>query len=482
MQYQAVIGLEVHVQIGTRTKMFCGCRNGFGDPPNVNVCPVCLGYPGSLPVINGEAVRKTVLAGLMCGCQIAATSKWDRKNYFYPDMPKNYQISQYDLPLCGGGGVPIGGQGFSGAELPERTIRLTRIHLEEDVAKSTHVGKFSAVDYNRAGTPLMEIVSEPDMHTPDQAYAYLTALRQILQYAEIGDCDMEKGQLRCDVNISVRPLGETRLGTKIEIKNLNSTRAIHRAIAYEIERQSETLDEGGRLRQETRRWDDEGGFTTVMRSKEDAHDYRYFPDPDLLPVTLDQARLAAWQAELPEHPLARRQRFARDFGITDYDAAVLTQERALADYFETAAGGVKSAKLVANWMQTELLAVLGKGNLGIADSPLAAARLGELVGLIEAGTISGKIAKTVFAEMLESGQSAAEVVRAKGLQQVSDSGELERLVDAAIAANPKPVADYQAGNDKAIQSLVGQVMKASRGQANPQRVVQLLKDKLASPA
>ncbi len=355
MEYEAVIGLEVHVQIRTRSKMFCACANQFGGEPNSRICPVCLGYPGVMPVMNREAIRKTVVAGLMCGCGIADYSKFDRKSYYYPDMPKNYQISQYDLPLCSGGRIAIGGVGFSGEPLPEREIGLTRIHLEEDVAKSMHEGRHSVIDFNRAGVPLLEIVSEPDMHTPDQAYAYLTGLKQIMQYAEIGDCDMEKGQMRCDVNVSLRLRGETRLGTKIEIKNLNSFRAVHRSLEYEIERQAEALDSGQALHQETRRWDDAGGRTTLMRSKEQAHDYRYFPEPDLMPLQLD----AQWKQEiadaLPEAPADRRRRFAGDYRITEYDAAVLTQERGLADFYESAAAGGGNPKLIANWTITELL-------------------------------------------------------------------------------------------------------------------------------
>ncbi|MDT8390400.1 MAG: Asp-tRNA(Asn)/Glu-tRNA(Gln) amidotransferase subunit GatB [Lentisphaeria bacterium] len=475
MKYEAVIGLEVHVQVRTRTKVFCGCSNGAGDEPNTNVCPVCLGYPGSLPVMNAEAIRKTIIAGMTCGCAIARYSKWDRKNYYYPDMPKNYQISQYDLPICEGGEIPIEGKGFSGKPLTPRNIKLTRIHLEEDVAKSTHLGKYSGIDYNRAGTPLMEIVSEPDMHTADEAYAYLTALKQAMQFAGISDCDMEKGQLRCDVNISVRPAGETKLGTKIELKNLNSFRAIHRSIDYEIDRQIDACEAGEPLYQETRRWDDDAGMTTVMRSKENAHDYRYFPDPDLMPVTVTDDQLDTIRADLPECPWSRRDRFVEQFGITPYDADVLTADKALADYFEAAAQGVKNAKTVANWIQTELLAVLGKEGKPITESPVSAGHLADLVALIEADTISGKIAKQVFAEMLISDKSPKEIVKEKGMEQVTDTGAIEGMVAAVIANNPKPVADYQAGNAKAIQSLVGQVMKASRGKANPQMVVQLLK-------
>ncbi|MCK5802057.1 MAG: Asp-tRNA(Asn)/Glu-tRNA(Gln) amidotransferase subunit GatB [Lentisphaeria bacterium] len=478
MKYEAVIGLEVHTQVRTQTKIFCGCRNEYGAGPNTNVCPICLGYPGVLPVMNREAVRQTIVAGLACGCEIASYCKWDRKNYYYPDMPKNYQISQFDLPICLGGEVPITGKGFSGEPMRERNIALTRIHLEEDVAKSTHLGRSSGVDFNRAGIPLMEIVSEPDMRTPDEAYAYLNALKQILEYADISDCDMEKGQMRCDVNVSVRPVGQTKLGTKIEIKNLNSFRTAHRALEYEIERQIDVLEEGGSMRQETRRWDDEEEATSVMRTKENAQDYRYFPDPDLMPVEVSAEWLEEVRSSLVETPHARRARFVEQYGITDYDADVLTHEKATGDYFEQAAQGRKKPKAVANWIQTELLGALSKRGIHISDSPVSPQALGELMDLIEAGTVSGKIAKDVFAEMLDTGTSAAAIVKEKGLEQVSDTGAIEGMVDDAIAGNEKAVQEYKDGNGKAIQFLVGHVMKASRGKANPKMVVELLKSRL----
>ncbi|MFH1615288.1 MAG: Asp-tRNA(Asn)/Glu-tRNA(Gln) amidotransferase subunit GatB [Planctomycetota bacterium] len=478
MKYRAVIGLEVHVQLRTRTKLFCACPNEYGAKTNTNTCPVCLGYPGTLPVMNREAVRKTIIAGLMCGCNIARYSKWDRKNYYYPDMPKNYQISQYDLPLCSGGTVSIFGKGLSGATLEDKTIGLTRIHLEEDVAKSNHLGRFSSVDFNRAGVPLMEIVSEPDMHSPDEAYAYLTALKQIMQYANVSDCDMEKGQMRCDVNISVNPIGQVKLGTKIEIKNLNSFRAVHRALEYEISRQIDVLEQGESLRQETRRWNDQSALTTVMRSKEHAHDYRYFPDPDLMPVVVSEDWLAKIRQELVETPLARRERFATDYSLTAYDAYVLTLDKPTADYFEAAVKGRKRPKIVANWVQTELLGALAKAGIGIEESPVKAEALGELVGLIENKTISGKIAKEIFAEMFETGKSPKAIVEKRGLQQVTDTEAIEGIVREVLADNPKAVSEYKDGNKNAIQFLVGQTMKASRGKANPQIVVQILKDML----
>ena len=478
MDYEVVIGLEVHIQLRTATKMFCACPNGFGAPPNTLVCPVCLGYPGVLPTINREAVRKTVAAGLMCGCDIAAKSKFDRKNYFYPDMPKNYQISQYDLPLCAGGAVPISGTGFSGSPLEHRTVSLTRIHLEEDVAKSTHSGTHSAIDFNRAGVPLMEVVSEPDMRTPDEAYAYLTSLRRIMQYADISDCDMEKGQLRCDVNVSVRPTGTVALGAKVEIKNLNSLRAIHRSLEYETERQIDALEMGDTIRQETRRWDDETGMTAVMRTKEEAHDYRYFPEPDLMPMEHSAEWIAELGAALPEAPDRRRRRFVEECGITPYDADVLTQEKPLADYYEEAAKQSPNPKGVANWILTELRAALSDRGCSVLESPVSASALADLVGLIEDNTISGKIAKEVFADMLQTGEAPRAIVKAKGLEQVTDQGAIEQLAQKAIDENPQAVDEFRSGKERALQFLVGQVMRFSRGKANPQAAVAVLRRKL----
>ncbi len=478
MEYEAVIGLEVHIEIGTRTKMFCGCPNQFGQPPNTLVCPVCLGYPGVLPVPNREAVNKTIVAGLMCNCRIAAYSKFDRKNYFYPDMPKNYQISQYDLPICTGGEIPISGRGLSGSELPQRGIRLTRIHLEEDVAKSVHLGEVSGIDFNRAGVPLMEIVSEPDMHTADEAYAYLTALKQVMQYAEISDCDMEKGQLRCDVNVSVRPRGSTDLGEKIEVKNLNSFRAVHRALEYEIDRQMEALDYGDRLQQETRRWDDGNGRTVVMRTKESAHDYRYFPEPDLMPLEIGRDWVDALRARLPEAPWVRRARFIEAYGLTPYAAQVMTLQKGLADYFEAAAHGCSNPRSAANWIQTELLGALSEAGTAVGDSPVSPKALAELVALIDGGTISGKIAKDVFAEMFRTGESPQQIVQSRGLEQVTDTEAIEALVNRVISENPGPVDEYRGGKGKALQFLVGQVMRHSRGKANPRMVVAALRSRL----
>lgn len=477
--YETVIGLEVHVQVRTQSKMFCSCPNRFDNEPNTAVCPVCMGYPGVMPVPNAEAIRKTVIAGLMCSCDIAKYSKFDRKSYFYPDMPKNYQISQYDLPFCANGVIKVGGKGFSGAEMADKAIGLTRIHLEEDVAKSTHFAGSSGIDYNRAGKPLMEIVSEPDMRSADEAYAYLTSLKQIMQYAAISNCDMEKGELRCDVNISIRPEGQKEFGTKVEIKNLNSFRAIHRSIDYEIARQKDVIESGGEIYQETRGWNDDQGETYLMRRKESAHDYRYFPEPDLMPVVFSDQDIEDIKAKLPELPEAKRDRFVNDFELTPYDAYVLTLEKSVADYFDEGAKATKSPKLLANWIISELLRELSSANISIDECVVKPADLAAMIELINDGTISGKIAKTVFAEMFQTGKAPKAIVEEKGLVQVSDTGAIEGFVDQAITDNPTQVQQFKEGNDKVLQYFVGQVMKLSKGKANPQMVVGMLKEKLA---
>ena len=478
MKYEPVIGLEVHVQLRTASKMFCSCANAFGAEPNTNVCPVCMGYPGVLPVPNREAIRATVKAGLLTGCSIAKFSKFDRKNYFYPDMPKNYQISQYDLPFCTKGALHLSGTGFSGAPLPEKAIGITRIHLEEDVAKLTHFHRESGVDYNRAGVPLMEIVSEPDLRSADEAYAYLTQLKEIMRYGEISDCDMEKGQMRCDVNISLRPVGQREFGTKIELKNLNSFRAVHRAIDYEIARQAELLDQGVTLKQETRGWNDDRGESYLMRTKESAHDYRYFPEPDLMPVTFTDAEIEAIRASLPELPEAKRRRFIDAYGLTAYDAEVLTGDKELAAYFDAAAKLVKNPKNAANWIISGLLALTGEAGVGVNDCKVTPEKLAGLVNAIDSGKISGKIAKDVFPEMFATGKTADAVIAEKGLAQVSDSSAIAGAVAEVLAANSKQVAEYKAGNAKILQFFVGQVMKATKGRANPGMVVAELKKQL----
>ena len=490
MRYLTTIGLEVHVQLKTKSKMFCGCAVAYGVPPNTLTCPVCLGLPGALPVMNRQAIQLTILTGLMVGCRIAETCKFDRKNYFYPDMPKNYQISQYDMPLCLGGGVVLHDLAYpkdaqKSILTPDKVIGLTRIHLEEDVAKSFHLETATGIDFDRAGTPLMEIVSEPDIETPEEAFAYLTALRQTLLYGNVSDADMEKGQMRCDCNVSVRPEGQMEFGTKIEIKNMNSVSGVRRALAYEIQRQAAELDAGRTLQQETRGWDDATGQTFLMRVKETSADYRYFPDPDLLPVhTQDLLREA--HALLPELPAAKRQRYVADYGLTTYDASVLADDPALGNYFEEAARVAASAspavtpKPVANWILNDLTAALSAEAKAVVDSPVAPAALVGLVGVIESGKISGKQGKEVFSEMFATGKAALAIVKEKGLEQVSDTGVLEKFCDEVIAANAKVVADVKGGNAGAINFLKGQVMKLSKGTANPAIVGQILERKLGA--
>ncbi len=479
MAYEAVIGLEVHAELLTQSKVFCGCSAQFGAPPNQNTCPVCLGMPGALPVLNRRAVEFALRAGLAARCTIANSSRWARKNYFYPDLPKGYQISQYERPLCVGGEIAIE------TETGRKTVRLTRIHMEEDTGKNIHDahGDASLVDFNRCGVPLLEIVSEPELRSPQEAGAYLRKLRALLQYLEICDGNMEEGSFRCDANVSIRPPGATAFGTKVEIKNMNSFRNVERAIDYELKRQAQVLGEGGRLVQETRLWDPDRELTRPMRSKEFAHDYRYFPEPDLLPLLVSDEWIAAVRRTLPELPDARRERFAREYGLPAYDADVLTMRKDLADYYEAAVRCHRNPKALSNWVMGDILRIIRERKLDnalvIHDWPVTPERLAAMVELIDTGEISGKIAKAVFEEMVNTGKTPLQIVDEQGLKQISDEGLIVAAVEQVVAANADKVAEYRRGKDKLFGFFVGQVMKATQGKANPQKLNDLLRAKLS---
>ncbi|MFL2909755.1 MAG: Asp-tRNA(Asn)/Glu-tRNA(Gln) amidotransferase subunit GatB [Limisphaerales bacterium] len=468
MEYESVIGLETHCQLKTKSKMFCGCANEFGAAPNTNVCPICLGMPGVLPVPNELALQLTVLTGYLLNCEIPKFAKFDRKNYFYPDVCKDYQITQFDFPSTTTGYVD-----FESESKIER-VRITRAHLEEDVGKNNHYEQHSGVDFNRAGVPLLEIVSEPDISSADMAYDYLNALKDILIYGGISDCDMEKGMVRCDVNISVRPKGATELGTKVEIKNMNTFSGVRRAINYEVKRQIETLESGGILMQETRRWDDDTGITETMRSKEHAHDYRYFPEPDLMPLKPSEEWLKEIQTHIVELPLARKNRFIKDYNIPAQDAEVFVGNVPLGGFFEKAVDGSNNAKSVANWVINNLQALLANSELSIDQLKFGPEAVRELVEIIDSGAISNKGGQEVFTELFDAGGNPKDIVDSKGLAQVNDSGELNKWCMNAIESNPGPADDVRNGKENAINFLKGQVMKASRGKANPQIVGETL--------
>lgn len=476
-EYEVVIGLEVHVELKTATKIFCACSTAFGAEPNTQVCPVCSGFPGALPVLNVQAVAYAIRTGLALNCAIAETCKFDRKNYFYPDLPNAYQISQYDQPICGKGFLDIDVEG------EHKRIGITRAHLEEDAGKLVHQGSItttstSLVNLNRCGVPLLEIVSEPDMRSAAEARAYMEKLRSILLFAGVSDCKMEEGSLRCDANVSVRPQGESKLGTRVEIKNLNSFRALEKAIEYEASRQIDALEDGEKLVQETRTWDEEKQVTRAMRSKEEAEDYRYFPDPDLPPLRIDPSWINDIAASMPELPDQAQERLMENYGLSDYDAAWLTLTPQTLEFFDQAMQFYHDAKTISNWMMGELSRLLNQNNLELQDSLLRPKHLTDMLQMIDKGTISGKMAKVVFEEMFSTGKSPEEIVKEKGMAQISDQDTLQKVIDEAVAANAKVVEDYKNGKEKAFGFLIGQIMKATRGQANPTLVNELLKERL----
>jgi aspartyl-tRNA(Asn)/glutamyl-tRNA(Gln) amidotransferase subunit B len=474
VKYEAVIGLEVHAQMLTETKVFCGCSTKFGSGPNTQTCEICIGMPGVLPVLNKKALEFAIRTGLATNCTISSYSRFARKNYFYPDLPKGYQISQYEHPICELGFIDVVVDGET------RRIGITRIHMEEDAGKNIHEGggNYSFVDLNRAGVPLMEIVSEPDIRSPKEASEYMKKLRAILRYLGVCDGNMEEGSLRCDANVSVRPVGQKEFGTRAEVKNINSFRFVEKAVEYEIKRQIKVVEEGGKIVQETRLWDSARGITESMRSKEEAHDYRYFPEPDLVPIIAERKWIDEIRAGLPELPDARKGRFVSEYGIPEYDADLLTAEKTVAAWFEDAVKAGGQAKAVSNWMMGDLMRLLNEENTSLEECPMKPAQLAEMLKLVEKGTISGKIAKTVFEEMYRTGKDAGEIVKEKGLVQISDESEIEKAVDEVIAGHPQEAGRFRSGDEKLLGFFVGQVMKTTKGKANPKMLNELLKKKL----
>lgn len=472
MNYETVIGLEVHAELKTKTKIYCGCKNEFGGEPNTHICPVCTGMPGTLPVLNKAVVDFAIKAGLAMNCTITKYGKQDRKNYFYPDLPKAYQISQFDLPLCQNGYVDIMVDG------KEKRIGITRIHIEEDAGKLIHdeYGNTTVVDYNRCGVPLIEIVSEPDLRSPEEAKIFLETLKSILEYTEVSDCKMQEGSLRCDVNLSLRPIGTEEFGTRCEMKNVNSFSAAFRAMQFEKKRQAEILDNGGIIEQETRRWDDVHGVSIVMRTKEDAHDYRYFPEPDLLPIEISDEWIDSIKETIPELPEARRARYVGEYGLPEYDSFILTSSKSMADYFDSCVALGKNPKTVSNWLMGDVLKLLNEKEL--SEIPFEPKRLSALIELIEKATISNQAAKKVLAQMFEEDAEPMALVEKLGLSQVSDEGELMKIVEEVLSQNPQSVADFKAGKGKAVGYLMGQTMKASKGKANPQIISKLIAEAL----
>ena len=476
-QYESVIGLEVHVEMKTNSKMFCACSAEFGAEPNTNVCPVCLGLPGALPVLNKKAVDFAIQTAIALQCRVAPSSQFARKNYFYPDLAKGYQISQYDLPLAKNGLLSIA------TDEEDHDIRINRVHLEEDAGKLIHIGTistspYSMVDYNRSGVPLMEIVSEPDIRTAEQARAYLEKLKAVLQFIGVSDCKMEEGSLRCDANISIRKIGSSEFGTKAEIKNLNSFRSVAKSIEYEADRQYELLEKGTALEQETRTWDETKEVTMTLRSKEEAHDYRYFPDPDLVAIEVDESWIKGLESKLPELPAARQKRFMEKYGLGRYDAKMLTAHPQTGVFFDEVMKQYSNGKAVSNWIVGDLMRCLNEAGLGWEENPLKPEQLAGMLKLLDEGVISGKIAKTVFLDMFESGKNAEDIIEAKGLKQISDKSVLEEIVETVVEENPKTVADVKSGKTKAAQYLVGQVMKVTKGKANPGLVKELIEKEL----